>query len=142
DLKAGEIHALIGENGAGKSTLVRILTGAVRADSGTVEIDGRPVGRADPVVTRGLGVAPIYQQPALLPDLTVAENLAVGLERGGPWRRVDWRRRRERAAQLLARVGALIDVDAPALSLRLAEKQLVEIARALGADARILLMDE
>jgi rhamnose transport system ATP-binding protein len=142
DLNPGEIHALVGENGAGKSTLVRILTGAVGADSGTVEIDGRPVERADPVVMRGLGVAPIYQQPALLPDLTVVENLAIGLEADGPWRRVDWRRRRERAAQLLARVGALIDVDAPALSLRLAEKQLVEIARALGADARILLMDE
>src|ERR671911_1724589 len=91
DLRAGAIHALVGENGAGKSTLVRILTGALAADSGTVEIDGHPVVHADPVVMRALGVAPIYQQPALLPDLTVAENLAVGLEGGGFWRRVDWR---------------------------------------------------
>jgi len=142
DLRPGEIHALVGENGAGKSTLVRILTGAVQADSGAVEIEGRRVEHADPVAMRALGVAPIYQQPALLPDLTVAENVAMGLERGGPWRRIDWPGRRERARQLLARVGAAIDVDAPAHRLRMAEQQLVEIARALGADARILLMDE
>ncbi len=142
DLRPGEIHALVGENGAGKSTLVRILTGAVEADSGTVEIEGRRVEHADPVAMRALGVAPIYQQPALLPDLTVAENVAMGLERGGPWRRIDWSGRRERARQLLARVGAAIDVDAPAHGLRMAEQQLVEVARALGADARILLMDE
>jgi rhamnose transport system ATP-binding protein len=142
DLDAGEIHALVGENGAGKSTLVRILTGAVRADSGAIEIDGRALEHPDPVVMRGLGVAPIYQQPALLPDLTVAENLAFGLERGGAWRRIDWKRRRQRAAELLARVGADISVDMPARALRMAEQQLVEIARALGANARVLLMDE
>src|SRR5213079_2713490 len=90
DLRPGEIHALVGENGAGKSTLVRILTGAVEADSGTVEIEGRRVEHADPAAMRALGVAPIYQQPAPLPDLTVAENVAMGLERGGPWRRIDW----------------------------------------------------
>jgi len=142
DLEPGEVHALVGENGAGKSTLVRILTGAVQADSGTIEIDGRPVEHPDPVVMRALGVAPIYQQPALLPDLTVAENLAFGLERGGAWRRVDWKRRRQRAAELLARVGAVVSVDKPARDLRMAEQQLVEIARALGAKARVLLMDE
>ena len=142
DLRAGEVHALVGENGAGKSTLVRILTGAVAADSGTIEIEGRRVEHADPAAMRALGVAPIYQQPAVLPDLTVAENVAMGLERGGPWRRIDWRARRDRARQLLARVGATVDVDAPAHGLRMAEQQLVEIARALGADARILLMDE
>jgi rhamnose transport system ATP-binding protein len=142
DLDAGEIHALVGENGAGKSTLVRILTGAVRADSGTIEIDGRALEHMDPVVMRALGVAPIYQQPALLPDLTVAENLAFGLERGGAWRRIDWKGRRQRAGELLARVGADISVDMPARALRMAEQQLVEIARALGTNARILLMDE
>jgi len=142
DLEPGEIHALVGENGAGKSTLVRILTGAVRADSGTIEIDGRAVAHPDPVVMRSLGVAPIYQQPALLPDLTVAENLAFGREQGGPWRRIDWKGRRQRAGELLARVGADISVDMPARALRMAEQQLVEIARALGANARILLMDE
>ena len=126
-LEAGEIHALVGENGAGKSTLIRILTGALAPDSGTIEIDGRQVKGADPVEMRSLGVAAIYQQPALFPDLTVAENLAVGLEPTRLWRLVSWRRRRERAKELLARIGADIDVDAPAGTLRMAEQQLVEI---------------
>src|SRR5215472_9823269 len=142
DVRAGEVHALIGENGAGKSTLVRIVTGAHTADSGTVTIAGQVVSHADPLLMRGLGVAPIYQQPALFPDLTVAENLAARLERGGTLRRVNWRQRRARAAELLADVGAQVDVDAPARSLRMAEQQLVEIAGAIGAEARILLMDE
>ena len=91
ELRAGEVHALVGENGAGKSTMVRILTGAHAPDSGSIEIDGRavPPARINPVAMRALGVAPIYQQPALFPDLTVAENLAVGFEppgakNGGP----------------------------------------------------------
>src|SRR6266542_6985082 len=142
DLQPGEVHALVGENGAGKSTLVRIVTGAHAADAGTVAIGGQVVAHADPLLMRGLGVAPIYQQPALFPDLTVAENLAVRLERGSAWRRIDWRQRRARAAALLADVGAQVDVEAPARSLRMAEQQLVEIAGAIGADARILVMDE
>jgi rhamnose transport system ATP-binding protein len=144
ELRAGEVHALVGENGAGKSTMVRILTGAHAPDSGAIEIDGRSVDAAqiDPVSMRARGIAPIYQQPALFPDLTVAENLAVGFEPPGAWRLVSWRTRRARARELLDRVGATIDVDAPARSLRMAEQQLVEIARALAADSRILLMDE
>jgi rhamnose transport system ATP-binding protein len=142
DVRPGEIHALVGENGAGKSTLLRLVTGAHAADAGSVEIGGRRLTRADPVLARQLGVAPIYQQPTLLPDLTVAENLALRLERGGGWRRVNWRQRRARAAELLARVGADLDVEAPAGTLRMAEQQLVEIAGAIGAEARVLLMDE
>ena len=142
DLRPGEIHALVGENGAGKSTLVKILSGALLPDAGTVEVAGRRVTHADPVALRKLGVAPIYQQPALLPDLTVAENVALALEEPRAWRRVDWPGRRRRARELLARVGAEIDVDEPARTLRMAEQQLVEIARALGANAKVLLMDE
>jgi rhamnose transport system ATP-binding protein len=142
DLQAGEVHALVGENGAGKSTLVRIITGAHRPDQGTITVGGEPFRRADPLLARALGVAPIYQQPALFPDLSVTENLAFGLESQGAWRRVDWRARRQRAEALLARVGARIDPEAPAGSLRMAEQQLVEIARALGANARVLVMDE
>lgn len=142
DLRRGEVHALVGENGAGKSTLARIVTGAHAADAGRVEIGGRVLLKADPLVARGLGIAPIYQEPTLFPDLSVAENMAFGLEPPGAWRRVDWAARRRRAALLLERVGARIDPDALAGSLRMAEQQLVEIARALGAEARVLLMDE
>lgn len=142
DLCAGEVHALVGENGAGKSTLVKIITGAHRPDLGTLEIQGNAVPDNDPVRARGLGVAAIYQQPALFPDLSVAENIALGLERGGPWRRVRWRERTERARRLLDKIGARIDPETEVRRLTMPEQQLVEIARALGADARIVIMDE
>src|SRR5215213_10774866 len=108
DLLAGEVHALVGENGAGKSTLIKVVTGAHTPDAGTLEIQGRPVADNDPVRARALGIAAIYQQPALFPDLTVAENIALGLEPAGAWRRVRWRRRRETARRLLDRIGAAI----------------------------------
>ena len=142
DVRPGEVHALVGENGAGKSTLIRVMTGAIRADTGTVAIAGQPVDRPEPTRMRALGVAPIYQQPALLPDLSVAENLAFGLEQGRAFRRIDWRARRARATELLARVGVTLDLERPAGTLRMAEQQLVEIARALGTKARVLLLDE
>jgi rhamnose transport system ATP-binding protein len=142
DVRPGEVHALVGENGAGKSTLIRVMTGAVRADTGTVSIGGQPVERPEPTRMRALGVAPIYQQPALLPDLSVVENLAFGLEQGRAFRRIDWKARRARATELLARVGVALDLDRPAGTLRMAEQQLVEIARALGTKAKVLLLDE
>jgi len=142
DLQAGEIHALIGENGAGKSTLIKILTGAQTADSGTISIDDQPVEPYDPLGARALGIAVIYQQPALFPTLSVAENLALSLEAAGLWRRIDWPARRRLARELLDRVGARIDPDALAGGLSMPEQQLVEIARALGAKARILILDE
>jgi len=142
DLRPGEVHALLGENGAGKSTLVKIVTGAHRPDEGTIRAGGKTLDRADPLLARALGIAPIYQQPALFPDLSVAENLALGREAGGAWRRIAWGERRRHAQALLARVGARIDLDTRAGALRMAEQQLVEIARALGTNARVLLMDE
>jgi rhamnose transport system ATP-binding protein len=142
ELRPGEVHALVGENGAGKSTLIKIMTGAHSADAGTLQIRDRVVEQNDPLTARALGIAAIYQQPALFPDLTVAENLALGLEPGGGWRRIDWRGRRLRARRLLERIGGRIHPDAEARSLTMPEQQLVEIVRALGADARILIMDE
>jgi rhamnose transport system ATP-binding protein len=142
DLRAGEVHALVGENGAGKSTLIKVVTGAHAPDAGTLEIEGRPVAGHDPVRARKLGVAAIYQQPALFPELSVAENIAMGSEAGGPWRRVRWAGRSARAKELLGRIGASIDPEAPVSSLTMPEQQMVEIARALGAEARILIMDE
>src|SRR5947208_10065647 len=90
ELRAGEVHALVGENGAGKSTLIKIITGAHQPDEGTLQLDGQRLDHNDPVTSRRLGIAAIYQQPALFPDLTVAENIAIGLESGGAWRRIRW----------------------------------------------------
>ena len=142
ELAAGEVHALIGENGAGKSTLVKVITGAYRADAGTVEIAGQVVRHNDPGIAKALGVATIYQQPALFADLTVAENIALRHERGGLLRVVRWGRRRKRAIELLERVGASIGPDALVRDLSMPQQQLVEIAGALGAAARVLIFDE
>jgi rhamnose transport system ATP-binding protein len=142
DLGAGEVHALVGENGAGKSTLIKIIAGAEVADSGTLTVGGVTAERLDPQTARALGIATIYQQPALFPDLTVAENIALALESGHAWRRIDWKRRRQRARDLVERLGAAIDPDRLAGTLSMPEQQVVEIAKALGADARILIMDE
>lgn len=142
ELRAGEVHALIGENGAGKSTLIKIITGAVESDAGTLHLHGEPLTQNSPRLAKQLGIAAIYQQPALFPELSVAENIAIGLEESSALSRVDWRARKRRATELLARVGARIDPEAEAGDLTLPEQQLVEIARALGAQAKVLIMDE
>ena len=142
ELRAGEVHALIGENGAGKSTLVKVITGAVRPDSGELVLAGARLDHHSTSSAKALGIAAIYQQPALFAELSVMENIALGLEEHGWWSRVDWKGRRKRAIDLLARVGATIDPEAEAGSLSMPEQQLVEIARALGARARVLIMDE
>lgn len=142
DLRPGEIHALVGENGAGKSTLIRILSGATQPDGGSIVIVGEEVTDHSPSAAKRHGIACIYQQPAHFPELTVAENLAVGVERPGRFGIVDWKARRERAARMLARVGATIDPTTTVAELSMPQQQLVEIARALGADARILILDE
>lgn len=142
DLLPGEVHALLGENGAGKSTLIKIITGAHPPDDGVIEIAGHPVRHLTPAIARSLGIACIYQQPALFPDLTVAENIALRLEPAAAARRVDWLARRARARQLLHRIGAEISPDAEVRSLSMPEQQLVEIACAVGAGARVVVMDE
>ena len=142
ELRSGEVHALVGENGAGKSTLIRIITGAIAADSGTIEFDGKQITHNSPLQAKALGIAAIYQQPALFPELTVAENLALGLELPDLWRRIDWRSRRSRATELLAQIGAVIDPDVSADDLSLPQQQLLEVAKAIGADARVVIMDE
>jgi rhamnose transport system ATP-binding protein len=142
DLQAGEVHALLGENGAGKSTLIKIITGAHQPDGGAIEIEGGRVEKLSPATAHKLGIACIYQQPALFPDLTVAENIGLRLERANSFSRVNWKKRRLRAAELLRRIGAEISPDAEIRSLSMPEQQLVEIACALGAGARIVIMDE
>jgi rhamnose transport system ATP-binding protein len=142
DVHAGEVHALVGENGAGKSTLIKIFAGAVAPDSGQIFVDGRETGPLTPARSRHFGVAVIYQQPALFPDLTVAENIAIARESGHLWRRVRWNERNTHASQLLARIGANIKPQALVSSLSMPEQQLVEIAKALDAEARVVIMDE
>src|SRR5207244_11083962 len=126
----------------GKSTLIRIVTGAETADSGALAVAGRAVHHMDPATARSLGIAAIYQHPVLFPGLTVTENIALSLDGGRAWRRVDWKARRHRAVQLLEQVGAAIDPDRRVDTLSMPERQLVEIAKAIGANGRILIMDE
>ena len=142
DLAAGEVHALIGENGAGKSTLIKVITGAAAADSGTLTVAGQPVVHNSPSVARSLGIAAIYQQPSLFPHLTVAENIALALEPVGMWRKVDWSGRARRAVELLERFDIAIRPDRLVETLSMPEQQIVEIAKAIGARPRILIMDE
>ncbi|HEV8592932.1 MAG TPA: sugar ABC transporter ATP-binding protein [Pyrinomonadaceae bacterium] len=142
ELHAGEVHALVGENGAGKSTLIKIITGAVLQDDGEIILNGEPVTENSPAVSKSLGIAAIYQQPALFPELTVAENIAIGQERAGAFGVVKWKERRRTARELLDRVGAKIDLETTAAELSMPQQQLVEIARALGVNAKILILDE
>jgi rhamnose transport system ATP-binding protein len=142
DLRAGEVHAIVGENGAGKSTLIKVLTGAVQPDAGSLRLNGEPIENNNPQRARELGIAAIYQQPGIFPTLTVAENIALANEPWGVARKVDWRRRNTQAEELLASVGAEIEAGREAGSLSMPEQQLVEIAKALGANARVLILDE
>jgi rhamnose transport system ATP-binding protein len=141
-LEPGEVHALLGENGAGKSTLIKVITGAHAPDDGLIEIDGHPVEALSPARARALGIGCIYQQPALFPDLTVAENIALRLESASPVKRVRWAARHAQAKELLHKLGAEIDPAAEVRQLSMPDQQLVEIACALGSGARIVVMDE
>jgi len=142
DLQAGEVHALLGENGAGKSTLIKVITGAHQPDDGAIEIAGQAVRHLTPAAAHKRGIACIYQQPALFPDLTVAENIGLRLEPVRMAGRIDWEERHHRAMELLRRIGAAIDPASEVRQLSMPEQQLVEIACALGAGARIVIMDE
>ena len=142
DLRPAEVHAVVGENGAGKSTLIKILSGAETPDSGSLAVRGRPVAQLTPHRAHALGIATIYQQPSLFPDLSVAENIALARDRGGVWRRVRWSAWRTSAHEVLARLGATIDPDRLVGTLTMPEQQEVEIAKALATDAKIVIMDE
>ena len=142
DLRAGEVHVLLGENGAGKSTLMKILSGAVPPDSGDVLLDGRRVQLGSPLRARSLGISTIYQELSLVPHLSVAENVYLGKAPRRFPGVVHWARMRQDASRILQGLGVSIDPDAPLHTLRLAQQQMVEVARALADDARILIMDE
>ena len=142
EVAPGEVHALIGENGAGKSTLMKVLSGAHRPDAGTVTLDGVPFASENPLQARRSGIAMIYQELNLAPHLTVEENITLGAEPAtGGW--IHRARRRALAHAALAELQHdTIPLDAPVSALTIAEQQVVEIARALIREPKVLIMDE
>ena len=141
NLRAGEIHALVGENGAGKSTFIKTLTGVHQPDGGEIILEGQKVVMSDPIVAQKYGIAAIYQHAASYPDLSVAENIFIGHEfKRGPF--INWARANREAKKLLDAVGADFSPTTPVGSLSVAQQQLVEIAKALSMNAKILIMDE
>ena len=141
-LFAGEAHALLGENGAGKSTLVKILAGVHGADGGHVNLEGKPVRFSSPIDAREAGVAVIYQEPTLFPDLSVAENIFMGRHPLRSGRRIDRSEMIERSRQVFARLGVHLSPHRVARGLSVADQQIVEIAKAISFNARIIIMDE
>jgi rhamnose transport system ATP-binding protein len=141
-LHAGEAHALVGENGAGKSTIVKMLAGVHRPDTGTLAVDGEEVDFAGPADAKAAGIAVIYQEPTLFPDLSVAENIGMGNQPLTRLRQIDRKAMNANAARLFTRLGVHLDPTRPARGLSIADQQLVEIAKALSSEARILIMDE
>ena len=141
-LRAGEVRALMGENGAGKSTLVKVLGGVIRRDAGEMLVDGAPVDFHSPHGARDAGIAVIYQEPTLFPDLSVAENVVMGYHPLGGLKRIDRRAMHEQVTALMDRLGVRLDPDRPVRGLSIADQQIVEIAKALSFDARVLIMDE
>ena len=141
-LHPGEVRALVGENGAGKSTLVRLLGGVQQPDAGEVLVDGEPVTFHGPQDARAAGVAVIYQEPTLFPDLSVAENVVMGRHPLGAMHRIDRGAMNRQVHELLDRLGVALDPARPVRGLSIADQQIVEIAKALSFDARVLIMDE
>ena len=141
-LRAGEVRGLMGENGAGKSTLVKVLGGVVRRDAGEMLVDGAGVDFHSPHDARDAGIAVIYQEPTLFPDLSVAENVVMGYHPLGAMKRIDRRAMHRQVQGLLDRLGVRLDPERPVRGLSIADQQIVEIAKALSFDARVLIMDE
>ena len=142
DLVPGEIHALVGENGAGKSTLVKILAGVHQPDSGTITLDGVVTQIQGPAQARALGIAVVHQEPRLFPDLTVAENVFLGHAPAGRLGSIDWGGMRRAARALFDELDVQFDVGAPVRGLSMADQQLIEIAKSLSLEARVLILDE
>jgi rhamnose transport system ATP-binding protein len=140
DLYAGEVHALVGENGAGKSTLIKVMTGLHAPDQGEVLVDGRSVELGSIGDAQRLGVAAIYQEPMIFPDLSVAENIFIS--HGDRGRVVSWKRMNADAAEVLASLDMPLDPKVPASRLTVGGQQAVEIAKAISLDVRVLIMDE
>jgi rhamnose transport system ATP-binding protein len=141
-IRAGTVHGLVGENGAGKSTLVKIITGVVEQDNGELLIDGEPVWIGDAQTAHRLGIVAMYQEPTVFPDLSVAENVFAGRHPRNRVRAVDWRAMQTEAMRILGELGVDFGPDTPVRGLGVADRQLLEIAKALSTNARLLIMDE
>ena len=141
-VNAGSIHGLVGENGAGKSTLVKIVAGVHRRDRGDLLLDGAPVDFTSTAESKAAGIAVIYQEPTLFPDLSVTENIFMGRQPLTSGRRIDRAAMHSQVEGLFARLGVVIDPRRPALGLSIADQQIIEIAKAISLDARLLVMDE
>jgi ribose transport system ATP-binding protein len=142
DIWAGEVHCLAGQNGAGKSTLVKMLCGAETPDAGTISVAGRPCSFRGPQEAQAAGICTIFQELSLIPNLSVAENVLLGDLPRGRIPVINWQRMRHDAQEVLARLDVAFDVSAPLHSLTVAQQQLVELAKALRRDARVVLLDE
>jgi ABC-type sugar transport system ATPase subunit len=143
DVRAGEVHALLGENGAGKSTLIKIVAGVINADEGQVRLDGKAVRFSSPREAAAHGIATVYQELLLFPDLTVAENIYLGHAPKTRWGMLDWNAMRAGARALLDSLDSPdLDVDTTVGKLSVANRQRVEIAKALSQDAKLVIMDE
>ena len=144
DLKAGEIHALVGENGAGKSTLIKMFTGAYMPDAGVIEIEGNRYAHLDPKLARSLGIAAVYQEFNLLPELSVSENIFLASPPMWGGSLIGIRQRNQQTYQLLEQLGAHMHIEPREIirNLTVGEQQIVEIAKALSINAHILIMDE
>jgi ribose transport system ATP-binding protein len=142
DVRRGEVHVLLGENGAGKSTLMKILSGVYARDEGRIFIDGREVEPDGPRHAQTLGISIIYQTFSQAPHLSVAENLFLGREPLTPWGLIDARKTNAMSRAALARVGLALDPETPIKRLSVAQRQMVEIAKALSLNAKIVIMDE
>ena len=141
-LRRGSIHALVGENGAGKSTIVKIIAGLYQRDTGDFDLDGESVNFTSTAQSKAAGIAVIYQEPTLFPDLSVTENIFMGRQPTLSLGRIDRRLMRQQALGLFARLGVRIDPDRPTQGLSIADQQIIEIAKAISLDATVLVMDE
>jgi len=142
ELRPAEVHGLVGENGAGKSTLVKILAGIHAPDSGSIVLDGDPIALHGPAHARSLGIAVVHQEPRLFPDLTVAENVFIGHAPTGRLGSIAWGEMRAAARRIFAELDVRLDAGAPVRGLSMADQQLIEIAKALSIEARVLILDE
>ncbi len=141
-LRGGSIHALVGENGAGKSTLVKIMAGLYQRDAGEFRLEGESVDFRSTAEAKAAGIAVIYQEPTLFPDLSVTENIFMGRQPTRALGMIDRGAMRSEALALFERLGVRMDPDRPTLGLSIADQQLIEIAKAISLDAKVLIMDE